>query len=97
MSDEERIEQLELEVKVLRDNNKGLKDKIDEQFKEIEELKKPKYIIDFKTNKITKLTNDFVSKDKIKVILEEYKYTKIGDSKKIIEFYKKMQSLLEKE
>ena len=39
MSDEERIEQLELENKVLQDNNKGLKDKIDEQSKEIEELK----------------------------------------------------------
>ena len=39
MTDEERIEQLELEVKVLRANNKGLKDKIDEQSKEIEELK----------------------------------------------------------
>lgn len=35
--------------------------------------------------------------DKIKAILEEYKYTEIGDSEKIIEFYKKMQSLLEKE
>ena len=39
MSDDERIEQLELEVKVLRDNNKGLKDKIDEQSKEIEHQK----------------------------------------------------------
>ena len=39
MPDEERIEQLELEIKVLRANNKGLKDKIDEQSKEIEELK----------------------------------------------------------
>lgn len=35
--------------------------------------------------------------DKIKAILEEYKYTEIGDSEKIIEFYKKIQSLLEKE
>lgn len=34
---------------------------------------------------------------KIKAILEEYKYTEIGDSEKIIEFYKKIQSLLEKE
>ena len=42
MTDEERIEQLELEVKVLRANNKGLKDKIDEQSKEIEELKDKK-------------------------------------------------------
>ena len=39
MLSDERIEQLELEVKVLRANNKGLKDKIDEQSKEIEELK----------------------------------------------------------
>ena len=43
MSDDERIEQLELEVKVLQDNNKGLKDKIDEQFKEIEKLKEVKW------------------------------------------------------
>ena len=43
---------------------------IEKQFKEIEELKKPKYIIDFKTNKITTLTNDFVSKDKIKAKIE---------------------------
>ena len=40
------------------------------QSKEIEELKKPKYFINSKTNEITKLTNDFVSKDKIKEILE---------------------------
>ena len=46
---------------------------IEKQFKEIEELKKPKYVIDFKTNEITKLTNDFVSKDKIKAKIEEVK------------------------
>ena len=43
---------------------------IEKQSKEIEELKKPKYVINCKTNEITKLTNDFVSKDKIKEILE---------------------------
>ena len=43
---------------------------IEKQQKEIEELKKPKYVINCKTNEITKLTNDFVSKDKIKEILE---------------------------
>ena len=43
---------------------------IEKQSKEIEELKKPKYDINCKTNEITKLTNDFVSKDKIKEILE---------------------------
>ena len=41
--------------------------------------------------------SNYISKDKIKAILEEYKYTEIGDSEKIIEFYKKVQSLLEKE
>ena len=34
---------------------------IEKQSKEIEELKKPKYVINCKTNEITKLTNDFVS------------------------------------
>ena len=90
MSDEERIEQLELEVKVLRANNKGLKDKIDEQSKEIEELKKPKYVINCETNEITKLTNDFVSKDKIKAKIEEVKDGAF-DAKIVL------QSLLEKE
>ena len=44
---------------------------IDNQQKEIEELKKPKYIINCKTNEITKLTNDFISKDKIREKMEE--------------------------
>ena len=44
---------------------------IEKQSKEIEELKKPKYIINFETNEITKLTNDFVSKNKIKSKIEE--------------------------
>lgn len=75
---------------------------IEKQSKEIEELKKPKYIINFKTNEITKLTNDFVSKDKIKVKIEELKedikYSanplSIDNSKFGI---KVLQSLLEKE
>ena len=46
---------------------------IEKQSKEIEELKKPKYVINCKTNEITKLTNDFVSKDKIKAKIEELK------------------------
>ena len=49
---------------------KEAKNLIEKQSKEIEELKKPKYVIDCETNEITKLTNDFVSKDKIKEILE---------------------------
>ena len=46
---------------------------IEKQSKEIEELKKPKYVINCKTNEITKLTNDFVSKDKIKAKIEKVK------------------------
>ena len=61
MSDDERIEHLELEVKVLRDNNKGLKDKIDEQSKEIEELKEVKWYYEISR----------VPKDKIKAKIEE--------------------------
>ena len=42
--------------------------------KEIEELKKPKYLAHFENNKITKmeLINDFISKDKIKEKIEHY-------------------------
>lgn len=62
---------------------------IEKQSKEIEEYKK-QLDLDY-------VKNNYTSNDKIKAILEEYKYTTIGDSEKIIEFYKKMQSLLEKE
>ena len=67
--------------------------KIDNQQKEIEELKE-NYIRLQNTEAIQDI---YIKKDKIKAILEEYKYTEIGDSEKIIEFYKKMQSLLGKE
>ena len=50
-----------------------IKNLIEKQSKEIEELKKPKYVINCETNEITKLTNDFVSKDKIKAKIEEVK------------------------
>ena len=71
MSDEERIEQLELENKVLQDNNKGLKTKIDEQSKEIEELKdeSKEYQIGFVQGCYEK---DLDWKDKIKAKIEEY-------------------------
>ena len=54
------------------------------------ELEKPKYVINCKTNEITKLTNDFVSKDKIKAKIEEVKEGTY-DAKIVLE------SLLEKE
>ena len=57
-------------IKAVLNACKEAKNLIEKQSKEIEELKKPKYVINCKTNEITKLTNDFVSKDKIKEILE---------------------------
>ena len=54
---------------IRNDNAQTILNLIEKQQKEIEELKKPKYILNCKTNEITKLTNDFVSKDKIKEIL----------------------------
>lgn len=113
MSDEERIEQLELEVKVLRDNNKGLKDKIDEQSKEIEELKRKERLIktykgnlpdnveliclckkDFERN----ISDDYISKDKIKAKIKELE--KLNDESTGIGYWFAiyyLQSLLEKE
>ena len=60
---------------------------IETQQKEIEELKKPKYIMNFETNEITTLTNDFISKDKIKEIIYG-DYTDLGiiiEIRKLIE------------
>lgn len=66
MSDEEKTKQLELELKVLRANNKGLKDKIDEQFKEIKALKliheSYKEMIEENKKYIIKMTDEQYSK-----------------------------------
>lgn len=63
---------------------------IDKQQKEIEELKKPKYIIDCKTNKITKLTNDFISKDKIREKIKKAKEIKWHTPKLVIEYFEEL-------
>lgn len=60
---------------------KRVKNLIEKQQKEIEELKKPKYIIDCKTNTITKLTNDFISKNKIREKIEEIENRRIEEGK----------------
>ena len=49
-----------------------IKNLIEKQSKEIEELKKPRYVINCETNEITKLTNDFVSKDEQKDVTKRY-------------------------
>ena len=113
MPDEERIEQLELEVKVLQANNKGLKDKIDEQSKEIEELKNAdlttvylngvydgeKKVEDKIKAKIEEL-NDGIKRDMInndKLKDESWKLAIHRSMAQIIEIKKVLQSLLDKE
>ena len=68
--EQNEYEQVNEYTKFYYNNHKFILNLIEKQSKEIEELKKPKYVINCKTNEITKLTNDFVSKDKIKEILE---------------------------
>ena len=102
MPDEERIEQLELEVKVLRANNKGLKDKIDEQSKEIEELNKSDASKEQSSMKHYNLYKELVDKIKARIKeLEEYLYKgNIKDDFLMIRIKAKiqeLQSLLEKE
>lgn len=74
MSDDEIIENLELENKVLNENNKGLKEKIDEQRKEIEKLQKALMTATLKIEglKIEAVyNNNYISKDKIKNMIKE--------------------------
>ena len=76
LSDEEKKEYEKLKSllytgTISQYGKRKLIDMFEKQQKEIEELKKPKYVINCKTNEITKLTNDFVSKDKIKAKILE--------------------------
>ena len=54
-----------------------------------------KELIEEKQELNTALLYDNIHKDKIRAILEKYKYTEIVDTTKIIEFYKAIQNLLE--
>lgn len=67
------IEEYKKQIDLDNECEIALNSKVMDLEKEIEELKKPKYVINCKTNEITKLTNDFVSKDKIKAKIEEVK------------------------
>lgn len=92
-------------IRNLRENLRIVLPVIEKQSKEIEELKKPKYVINCKTNEITKLTNDFVSKDKIKAKMKEKEWSlenydcNESDYKQsqAIGAWSVLQSLLEKE
>lgn len=80
MTDEEKkaVENLKTEYeKLIKEDNilfplyksdaKRLINLIEKQSKEIEELKKPKYLLNAKTGEITTINNsEFISKDKIK-------------------------------
>lgn len=44
---------------------------IEKQQKEIEELKKPKFIMNFETGTITQIDNNFIAKDKIREKIKE--------------------------
>lgn len=72
---------------------------IEKQQKELQQEKeKNKELIkrnEALSNNMLSLACNSIRKDKIREILEKYKYTEIGDTMKIIEFYKTMQGLLE--
>lgn len=56
----------------LEENIKVVLNLVEKQSKEIEELKKPKYLLNAKTGEITTINNsEFISKDKIKAKIEE--------------------------
>ena len=104
MSDEERIEQLELENKVLQKNNKGLKAKIDEQQKEIEKLKEKIKNFTIEDEKIFIQFGEIIEKkkweNKIKAKIEEYERlsNNITIQPQIYPYIiEVLQSLLEKE
>ena len=71
------IEKQQKEIKHELNQRKYWRDNFYKQQKEIEELKKPKYLVHFENNKITKmeLINDFISKDKIREKIKELRKT----------------------
>ena len=73
------------------------KEKNEKLKEENKELRKPKYIIDCKTNKVTKLTNDFVSKDKIREIIGELEKQEdwYAENKSLDDLYGKIDILQE--
>ena len=58
---------------VTRETTQTILNLVEKQQKEIEELKQPQYSMDLKTNSITILINDCISKDKIREKIEELK------------------------
>ena len=71
------------ELKSLR----TIKNLIAKQQKEIEELKKPRYIYNSKTEEITQIpiNKNYISKDKIKDMLEEIRNTGYPYTEKVLQ------------
>lgn len=65
---------------------------IEKQQKEIEELKKPKYIINCETGTVTPIHNNFISKDKIREIIKEIENEHTGSTRNALSV---LQELLE--
>lgn len=97
MSEEEMIKILQHYLEMEEFDNAGdflvaidkILDLYQKEKEKNKELRKPKYIMDFKTNKITKLENDFISKDEIRKfetdIYRSYDYD-MGVSESFIKF-----------
>lgn len=86
--DEEIIKRLNAEYETAQGYIVVLKKSLKEEKEKNKEIEKENWIM-------RTVDKQYISKDKIKAILEEYRYTKIEDTEKIIEFYKKIQGLLE--
>ena len=93
-----RLTECEIEaIENLITRNKELEEKLEkakirEDFlvgKKLAEINEHAKKVEIKMNAL------YVPKSKIKEILEQYKYTEIGNAEKLIEFYKKLQKLLE--
>lgn len=94
MSEEEKIERLLNSIAKGCDGSIAdeVKAIIIKQQKEIEELKKPKYLVHFENNKITKmeLINDYISKDKIRKRIEEARKIRWHTPKLVIEYFEEL-------
>lgn len=106
MSEEEKIAKLELNRFIygkqlskddIADYLGILFNLIEKQQKEIEKLKKKRYIVNAETGEIKEIpiSDNYISKDKIREILKKYKGTSLEDYRAIINFYKEIEELLE--
>lgn len=87
----EGVRTLIAENKELKESNVELATTIDCLQTDLKEIKE-----EYSAEQKYEMKNT-IPKSKVEEILNKYKYTEIGDSEKIIQFYKELQSLLGKE